>query len=945
VIAKGPPVCTRWATVGALLALAALARVLAMFYGSLSGDDATVALMAKHVLSGENFPVFFYRQTYMGSLNGIHLVPALYVFGPSVLLVRLNAIAWSLLFPLGLYHLGRRIFDEATGRATLALAAVPPFLLMYWSTVAEPHFETNVLGVWLLLLALGALTARSEPARARALAVFGLLGGLALWTSVKVSQVLVPAIVLLVLRGPRRLLGRGGALMAGGLLLGSMPAWLFYFVHGDRATGIGSVGHILDVTIDLSAERLGEFWTEVVQRLLGTYYWEPNTPLRRAGLALNCVVYALGLAFALIQLVRWRRGTQPSRRAWGLGLLLLTLLASFGTVYFSGLADELNHETSRYALPAYIPLLVYTGALIAWARQRSRATGTVLLAFLLLFAGWTDAGFLWPLVPELRARESARIRTRQDVRNALAARPAEALYIEDTLSAIAWAFLLDRPPVSAVNADVYVPNAVAADAAQRIDILAPNHADDVAASLQALGATSRQTSFVGRALFEDVRVPARSYRLVPRSAWRVAGDARVPASIADGDLATSWPPPGPDRPLDAFVLDLGRSYDVARLVFWPSVSTVDLFPLQLSGSVDGIRWDTVGTVPVIAREPMFVASGRPVFRPRNGWLDLIVTPRPLRYVRVEPTDPPGDTAWGVTELQVYELGATPPDRVDVNQLVGRLRSYGIQRLLADPVASARVHLAMRGAISTLLANGVVDNHGAAPPAWLARPIRLRPDDALLVPIEDLPELRERLEHTGTRFRAEAVGDQVLIRVLEPLASTAPCEPASARSVSRESVVGGRVLHTTLEADLREERLVSGVRLWHPTKPGPIAVRVAASRDGQDWQPVEGGRLVPAWGWAGRTLFTAWDPFLEVVLGPTPVRRIRVTVSSDDPNLKILCVRELGTSSNTVRRRRDPESSNPSTKPGQLHSSSTRMSAGRAQFLGVPTTAESGEPRI
>ena len=135
-----------------------------MFYEDISGDDATVALMAKHILSGENWPVFFYRQSFMGSLNGVHMVPALYVFGPSVLLVRLNAIAWSLLFPLGLYVLARRLYDESTARLTLLLAAVPPFLLTYYSTVAEPHFETNTFGVVLLLLALGARGRRRRPA-------------------------------------------------------------------------------------------------------------------------------------------------------------------------------------------------------------------------------------------------------------------------------------------------------------------------------------------------------------------------------------------------------------------------------------------------------------------------------------------------------------------------------------------------------------------------------------------------------------------------------------------------------------------------------------------------------------------------------------------------------------------------------------------------------------
>ena len=43
-----------------------------MFYHYISGDDATVALMAKHILAGENLPVFFYRQSFMGSLNGFH---------------------------------------------------------------------------------------------------------------------------------------------------------------------------------------------------------------------------------------------------------------------------------------------------------------------------------------------------------------------------------------------------------------------------------------------------------------------------------------------------------------------------------------------------------------------------------------------------------------------------------------------------------------------------------------------------------------------------------------------------------------------------------------------------------------------------------------------------------------------------------------------------------
>ena len=96
------------------------------------------------------------------------------------------------------------------------------------------------------------------------------------------------------------------------------------------------------------------------------------------------------------------------------------------------------------------------------------------------------------------------------------------------------------------------------------------------------------------------------------------------------------------------------------------------------------------------------------------------------------------------------------------------------RLLADPVASARVARATRGAVTTLVANGVVDNHGTSPPELLARPVRLRGRDTVLVPIEDVPDLRQRLDAAGARHVTEPLGDHVLVRVLAPLASTAPC---------------------------------------------------------------------------------------------------------------------------------------------------------------------------
>ena len=260
------------------------------------------------------------------------------------------------------------------------------------------------------------------------------------------------------------------------------------------------------------------------------------------------------------------------------------------------------------------------------------------------------------------------------------------------------------------------------------------------------------------------------------------------------------------------VVDLGRSYDVARLIFWPAVRTTDVFPLRLSGSADGTRWETLGTVPRMPRQPAFAASGRPVFRPRNGWLELVVSPRRLRYVRVEPDEPVGNAPWGVTELQIYQTeDSLPPAPLRVGALVEWLVEHEIERLLADPVASARVDRATGSAVSTLVANGVVDNHGAAPPDWLARPLRLRAGDALLVPIEDEPELRSAWRPPG---RASSPSLAVARRSSgssgRPVPRAMPA-PHGARRVPR---VRGRrkCSRTQLEAGLEEE----APRLGHST---------------------------------------------------------------------------------------------------------------------------------
>lgn len=914
----------RWVVVAGLLAAAALLRVSIMLYHDIPGDDATVALVAKHFLSGEAFPVFFYRQAYMGSLNGVHLVPALFLFGPSVMLVPLNAIAYSLLFPLLLYVLGRRLFDEATARAALLLAAVPPFLLTKWSATAEPHFETNIFGLVLLLLALAALEAEpGSPRSVRVLACFGLTAGLAWWTNFKVLEIILPALLVLWARDPRLPRRRAAAFAAGGFLLGSLPVWIFYATRaqGDAAE---RASQLFQPGLPLSVERLGALLTTVAPTLLGTYYWPAHAPARLAALLAYIGVYAVACALIVVETARLRRrGGTPGAREWGLWLLLLALVAPFGMLLASTFVRTFDHETSRYVLPTYVPLLLAAGALVGRLRRRSRVAGTALLAFLLAFNLWTHARHLWPLDAAERDRRARHIAGRETIVRHLAAHPVQALYVDQPFLSLVLAFHLWRLPVSEPTGEFYLPHAVAADAADRVAILARDDHPRVAEALTRLGATYRTTRFPGarflvddiRAaprLFEDIQVAPRAYRLVPRQAWRVRGDPATPPAVADGDLATAWPAEVPaGRVAAETVVDLGAAYAVGRLVWWPSTAWEETPPLALAVSADGVRWEPLGEVPT--RRPAFVAGGRPFFRPRNGWLEVRLPPRRVRYLRFARTEAEPGAAWGMAELYVYEDGGPLPDSdtgPDGRALAAILGPRGVTRLLADPALSARVARATGGAIGTLTANAFLDSHGRyLPLARLAEPVRLRETDGLLVPHEDAEDLRARLLSERIEFHEDPVAQYRLFYGLAPVRSPLGCRRTTwAVTGVVPDETGARY---TLEAELPAARRLAGLRLEHPpvrARQVPLPV-VAVSGDGRTWRRLDGARRLDGWGWAGRTLFRFSGSAEELLLPPTPARHVRIELwlpYRGERPITSVCARLMPLAGSPLALRRRPE---------------------------------------
>ncbi|GAA1802321.1 hypothetical protein HC028_07590 [Planosporangium flavigriseum] len=210
------------AGLGVLGTLFRLALVAADYPGT-DSDEATVGLGALHVASGQHFPIFFYGQHYMGTIQSYLAAPLLVLGGPSTLLLRLPLILLYAGFLVAMYRLVAAVYSAwfavlAVGVLSLGSDRVLKDQLIAHGGTAEVKPAAAVL----LLLAYALAHARRWH-RASGFFLWGLVTGLCLWEHlVIVPYVMAAAGVLVACRG-RELVGRMGGYLCAGLVVGAAP--------------------------------------------------------------------------------------------------------------------------------------------------------------------------------------------------------------------------------------------------------------------------------------------------------------------------------------------------------------------------------------------------------------------------------------------------------------------------------------------------------------------------------------------------------------------------------------------------------------------------------------------------------------------------------------------------------------------------------------------------
>ena len=381
-----------------------------------NSDEAVVALMARHILQGE-MPLFFYGQSYMGSLDAFLIAIGFKLFGEHVWVIRL---VQSLLYLGVLYTtawLGKKAFNSwLVGGLALLFLAVPTVNVTLYTTVSLGGYgEALLLGNLMLLIGIQigeTIQQEQSPGPIWMWILFGFLAGLGLWAFGLTLIYSLPVFIYLLFLSILELrnnssvqsnktdqqptetkyysrmplpayLFRFGMMTLGGSI-GSLPIWIFAFQNGLKSLlyelGGGAIAGVENLPWIFSAfQHLSSLFLLGSTVIIGA---RPPWDVTWLGLPLLPFVFIFWMA-VLVYIVSCLRGKNPQRGAHALLVgVMVILVAAFIMTPFG--ADP----SGRYFVPLAVPLALFAGALIVMLQERVGYWAYALVGLVLVFNFW-----------------------------------------------------------------------------------------------------------------------------------------------------------------------------------------------------------------------------------------------------------------------------------------------------------------------------------------------------------------------------------------------------------------------------------------------------------------------------------------------------------------------------------------------------------------------------
>jgi len=375
------------AVIGLSIAAGAVVRLRAASHnGNIDSDQAVVGLMAKHLLEHGEWPVFYWGQTYGGTLDLIGVAASFKLFGQSPWSLRALSVLLTVVSGLILHRVAKRIHGSP-GAWLATVAYCCPVQFIGWFAAREMLFyqTTLLIGLGSFLLA---LQSRDRPSYL-ALGGIGALTGLGFWSTAMILYFALPILAFLarpVLRDHRRLGLLGAATI--GTILGALP-WILY-----------NARHPLASLNDASAQKSGSALDQariLVTRGFAFVLGGASTEgydlwWHRGGILFTIVVAGLLILGIARSRPAWRRGGVP------LDVLALAAMP----VVFCIMPVNVSVFVPRYFFLPWVIVVLAAGRIVrTWPQVMAGCVTVVLVAVMTLDAPTQRVTARPPNIPTL----------------------------------------------------------------------------------------------------------------------------------------------------------------------------------------------------------------------------------------------------------------------------------------------------------------------------------------------------------------------------------------------------------------------------------------------------------------------------------------------------------------------------------------------------------------
>jgi len=129
-----------------------------------NSDEGTMGIMALHIASRGDHPVFYYGQHFMGTLDAYLAAGVFRVLGPSILMLRGSMLLLYVPFLLVMYGLTRLLYSKQMALGCLLILSLGSIPILILEVRPLVYADILVLGACAFLLACGlALSASPQP--------------------------------------------------------------------------------------------------------------------------------------------------------------------------------------------------------------------------------------------------------------------------------------------------------------------------------------------------------------------------------------------------------------------------------------------------------------------------------------------------------------------------------------------------------------------------------------------------------------------------------------------------------------------------------------------------------------------------------------------------------------------------------------------------------------